>query len=154
MKKIILAAVSALALSAAFGPAMADGSTVATSSTLTNTSSFTKIAVVSKNDLDAHFGGTSISFAAAAAAGNGGNGGNGGGLAASAGGNGGNAGSGGAAAGSMNNGSISQNSNAFQNFAGINTMTQTTASYNNNQAATSVAAYSPVGFGTGTATVN
>lgn len=153
MKKIILAAVSALALSAAVGPAMASGPccSVNSGSTVSDTSSFTHIAVVSKNDLDAHFGGTSISFAAAAAAGNGGNGGSGGVLAGGAGGSGGN---GGAAAGSMNNGSISQNSNAFQNFAGINTMTQTTASYNNNQAATSVAAYSPVGFGTGTATVN
>ncbi|MDE2464293.1 MAG: hypothetical protein KGO02_11345 [Alphaproteobacteria bacterium] len=151
MKKIILAAVSALALSAAVGPAMASGPccSVTSGSTVTNSDSFTHIAVVSKNDLDAHFGGTSISFSAAAAAG--GNGGNAGSLSLGAGGNGGN---GSAAAGSMNNGNISQNDYAFQNFAGINTMTESTSAYNNNQAATSVAAYSPVGFGTGTATVH
>lgn len=129
----------------------------------------TDIHVISKNDLDAHFGGTSITFGAAAA--EGGNGGDAGGSGSSDNhdgphgfnnnnnnndnnndggaccGTGGDGGDAAAAAGSMNNGSITQEGNAFQNFAGINTMTQSTAPYNNNQAATSVAAYAPVAFG-------
>lgn len=129
----------------------------------------TDIHVISKNDLDAHFGGTSITFGAAAA--EGGNGGDAGGSGSSNNhdgphgfnnnnnnndnnndggaccGTGGDGGDAAAAAGSMTNGYIVQNGNAFQNFAGINTMTQSTAPYNNNQAATSVAAYAPVAFG-------
>jgi hypothetical protein len=166
MKKIVLAAVSALALSVAYGPAMASGMGGMTGahansglaandgSTLLNSSSMSNLNVVSSNTLGAHFGHTKITFAAAAAAGNGGNGGSGGVLAMGNGGSGGNGGTGAAAAGSLTNGDISQNSYAFQNFAGINTMTQSSASYNNNEAATSVSAYSPIGFGTGSATVN
>ena len=162
MKRIVLAAVSALALSVAFGPAMAldfgssssTGASANDGSTALNSSSLSNLNVVSSNTLSAHFGKTKITLGAAAASGSGGSGGNGGVLAMGNGGSGGNGGTGAAAAGSLNNGSISQNSNAFQNFAGINTMTQSTASYNNNEAATSVAAYSPIGFGTGSATVH
>jgi len=88
--------------------------------------------------------------------GNGGTGGVGGvGGVGGNGGNGGNAAAAAAAAGSnFATGAITQDGNAFQNFAGVNTMTESTAMMNNNQAATSIAAYAPVAFGTSGATVH
>jgi hypothetical protein len=97
--------------------ALNDGSAQWNNSTFTSNNPWTSIKVVSKNTLNAHFGGHEMEVEYE-----------------------------GKKSGS---GSISQSGNAFQNFAGINTMTQSTAQFNNNQAATSIAAYAPVNFGGG-----
>jgi len=161
MKKIMLAGVSALALVLSAGSASAFGgwdsggtkaiggsNAASKGGEITADSTFSSVDVISKNELNAQFSGSSINTAAAAPGGNGGPG-------ACLGlvcGQGGSGGAAAAAAASLNNGNISQSGNAFQNFAGINTMTQSTAQYNNNQAASSVAAYAPVSFGAGSAT--
>ena len=54
--------------------AASKGGTIVTGSTLSAADTHTHIMVMSKNDLDAHFGGTSINTAAAASGGDGGGG--------------------------------------------------------------------------------